>query len=342
MVAQSDYAKVSKLIIEEWSDRRMWEVLERATVVAEKSRHVQIAKQALVGFSRKLLADGIEVPRWNCLYHFCGKGEETVSYLLVLDSLNFCFWPVAGKAKWEIEYKSRKLSGYYALAAALRQAVESGVPITEAEYLSELTLSKLKQILGGQGELPFMKHRLHILIELGQLMLEEYEGRALKLVEAAGKSVVRLALLLAEKLASFRDVAKYQGHEVFFYKRAQIFAADLYGAFDGKDWGSFTDMDKLTAFADYKLPQVLRHLGIFDYAQPLAEKVDQEIYLEAGSTEEIEIRANTIWAVELIRLELERMGRGLRAFEIDSILWNLGQHAAFKTKPYHRTLTIFY
>ena len=328
--------------MEELSGSGMWEVLETAGVVAEKSSRVRIDRQSLAGFSRKLLADGIEVPAWDCLYHFCGEGEDTVSYLLVLDSLNFCFWPAAGKAKWEIEYESKKLSGYYGLAACLKRAVKSGSPIIEAEYLAELTPSKLKQILGGQGELPLMEHRLHILIELGQLMLEEYEGHAFKLVEAAGKSAVRLARLLAEKLASFRDVAKYQGHEVFFYKRAQIFAADLYGAFDGKDWGSFTDMDKLTAFADYKLPQVLRHLGIFDYAQPLAEKVDQEIYLEAGSTEEIEIRANTIWAVELIRQELERMGKGLRAFEIDWILWNLGQRAEFKVKPYHRTMSIFY
>ena len=330
------------MIMEELSGRTMWEVLETAAVVAEKSNQVRIDKQALVGFSRKLLADGIEVPAWDCLYHFCGKGEDTVSYLLVLDSLNFCFWPAPGKARWEIKYESSKLSGYYGLAACLKRAVESGSPIIQAEYLAELTPSKLKQILSGHGVLPLMEHRLHILIELGQLMLEEYGGHAFKLVEAAGKSAVRLARLLAEKLTSFRDVAKYQGHEVFFYKRAQIFAADLYGAFDGKDWGSFTDIDNLTAFADYKLPQVLRHLGIFHYARALAQKVDQEIYLEAQSPEEVEIRANTIWAVELIRLELERMGRGLRAFEIDSILWNLGQHAAFKAKPYHRTLTIFY
>jgi hypothetical protein len=320
----------------------MWEVLETAKNVARKSRHVQINKQALVDFSRKVLADGIQVPRWDHLYHFSGSGEDMVSYLLVLDSINFCFWPTPGKAKWEIEYESRKLSGYYALAASLKHAIESGAPITEAEYLAELTLSELKEILGGQGELPLLEHRLHILNELGQVLLEEYEGQALKLVESAGGSAIRLVRLLVERLASFRDIAEYQGHKVFFYKRAQIFAADLNGAFDGKDRANFADIDKLTAFADYKLPQVLRHLGIFDYSQPLEEKVDQEIYLEAGCPEEVEIRANTIWAVELIRRELERIGKVLRAFEIDWILWNLGQHGEFKVRPYHRTLTIFY
>ena len=321
---------------------RMWEVLETTEHVAKKSRHVQINKQVLTRFSRKLLADEIEVPPWDSLHHFCGHDEDTVSYLLVLDSINFCFWPAPGKAGWEIEYQSNSLSGYYALAASLKHSVESGLPITKADYLAKLTLSQLKQILGGRGELPLLKDRVQILNEVGQVLLEEYEGQACQLVEAAGNSAVNLVRLLTEKLASFRDVAEYLGSRVFFYKRAQIFAADLHAAFDGKGWGSFKDIDKLTAFADYKLPQVLRHLGIFDYAEALAQKVDEKIHLDEGSPEEIEIRANTIWAVELIRRELEQMGKRLRAFEIDWILWNLGQGMESRVKPYHRTLTIFY
>jgi hypothetical protein len=101
-------------------------------------------------------------------------------------------------------------------------------------------------------------------------------------------------------------------------------------------------MDNVTAFADYKLPQVLRHVGVLQYNPSMDNKVDQGIFLEAGSPEEIEIRANTIWAVELIRQELTQMGKKLRAFEIDWILWNLGQESQFKIKPYHRTKTIFY
>ena len=320
----------------------MQEVLDTAKNVAKISRQVRIDEQALVRFSRKLVEDRIQVPPWNYLYHFCDRGEGTVSYLLVLDSLNFCFWPKSGNDTWEIRYKSRRLSGYYALASSLKEAIESGIPITRAEYLAGLSLSELKKILAGRGELQLLKHRLKILNELGQLLLAEYGGEACNLVESAGISAVKLARLLADKLTSFRDVAEYHGHKVFFYKRAQIFAADLYGAFDGKAWGSFMDMDKLTAFADYKLPQVLRNLGILHYARSLAQKVDQKIFLEPKSPEEVEIRANTIWAVELIRQELDWMGKRLRAFEIDWILWDLGQEPEFKVSPYHRTVTIFY
>ena len=303
---------------------------------------MRIDKKALVRFSRKLVEDRIKTPPWNYLYHFYNRGEDTVSYLLVLDSLNFCFWPKPGNDVWEIQYQSKRLSGYYALAASIKKAIESGAPVTKAEYLAGLSLSKLKNILAGKGELQLLKHRLKILNELGELLLAGYAGKAHNLVESAGMSAVKLARLLAEKLSSFRDVAEYKGCEVFFYKRAQIFAADLYGAFDGKEWGSFMDMNKLTAFADYKLPQVLRHLGILHYARSLAKKVDQNIFLDSGSPEEVEIRANTIRSVELICHEMDKMGNNLRAFEIDSILWNLGQEPEFKARPYHRTVTIYY
>jgi len=320
----------------------MFEVLDTAKKVAADSREVQIDEHALVHFAKGLVEKGIQLPPWESLYHFYDGGEKTVCYLLVLDTLNFCFWPAPEVTKWEIEYKSRKLSGYYALAVSLKQALESGTPINQADYLAELSLRELKELLGGGGELQLLNQRVQNLNELGRALLEEYNGKASELVEAAGESAIALVRMLYRRLSSFRDVAKYRGHQVPFYKRAQIFSADLYGAFQGQDWGHFRDMDKLTAFADYKLPQVLRHLGILHYAPDLGDKIDQEILIEAGSPAEVEIRANTIWAVELIRQELEKMGKGLNAFEIDWILWNMGQDEAFKQKPYHRTVTIFY
>jgi hypothetical protein len=320
----------------------MWEVLETAKSVADRSRQVRIHKSALLAFSEKMIKEGVRVPPWDNHYHFSNHSEHMVSYLLVLDTLNFCFWPTSGQHKWAIEYDTQRISGYYALAATLKKAVMSGIPITDAHYLAELSQAELTQLLGGTGQLQLLGERLKGLNELGNTLLDDYDGQASRLVEAAENSAVKLSRLLAKRLLSFQDTTQYCGHSVSFYKRAQIFAADLYGAFEGKQWGSFSDMDKLTAFADYKLPQVLRHLGIMRYEKALAQKVDRQIYLDAGSPEEVEIRANTVWTVELIRQELVQAGHELRAFEIDWILWNLGQKENFRLKPYHRTVTIFY
>jgi hypothetical protein len=68
--------------------------------------------------------------------------------------------------------------------------------------------------------------------------------------------------------------------------------------------GWLSKMDDLTAFADYKIPQFLRHKKVLVYDSSLAQRVDNQIDLEPGSKEEVEIRACTIAAVEALRQEL--------------------------------------
>lgn len=320
----------------------MNEVLETSEWVARKSLHVRIDEEALIRFCKELIRNDPPIPPWEEGIHFFDGGIKTVAYFLVLDTLNFCFWPLPGTPRWEITIASESLSGYYGLAASLKKAAVSGVPIWDAEYLSTLTRDGLEQVLDGRGELQLMGDRLCSLQELGRLLLCSFGGEAWKLVDAAGGSALELARLLARNLQSFKDEAVYLGKKVIFHKRAQILAADLFGSFRGKKWGGFSDMELLTAFPDYKLPQVLRHLGIFQYSEELARQIDSMSLIPAGSPEEIEIRANTVWAVELLRQELSRSGKKRRAYEIDWILWNLGQDDAFREKPYHRTVTIFY
>ena len=172
-------------------------------------------------------------------------------------------------------------------------------------------------------------------------MLEKYDGQFIHAIEQADSNAVELTLLLARDFSSFNDVVLYRNRLVRFYKRAQICVADLYGAFGGKSWGAFTDMDQLTIFADYKLPQVLRHYGVLEYHPSLAQRIDAQELLEAGSEEEVELRAATVWACELLRQELARHDHPITPAEIDMRLWLLGQ-SAIGMRPYHRTRTMFY
>jgi hypothetical protein len=196
---------------------------------------------------------------------------------------------------------------------------------------------------GSLGEIiPLFDARLAHIHEVGRVLLERYDGQFARAVEKAGGSAVNLALLLAQEFSSFRDVALYHNQEIRFFKRAQICVADLYGAFGGKRWGAFTDLGKLTIFADYKLPQVLRHYGILEYEPRLAERIDNQELLQPGEEEEVELRAATIWACELLRHEMSRISRQtITAVEVDQLLWYLGQNSS-EMRPYHRTRTIYY
>jgi hypothetical protein len=320
----------------------MWEVPETSLRVAAESRHVTICEPAAARLAGDISSGSLEIPPWDSDHHYFDDTAATVSYLTVLDTVNFCFWPPPGERRWGIVLNHSFLSGYVGMASALRRAMEAGVPLASARYLAAMNAVEFARVIGGRGTLQLMEERAAGLRELGRLLLEDYEGQAHRMIEQAAGSAVSLARTLAEKLPSFRDLARYRGHTVWFLKRAQILAADLYGAFKGRSWGSFTDIDQLTAFADYKLPQVLRHLGVLKYAPPLASLVDAMKPIPAGGEMEVELRAATIAAVETLRETLARGGKSFVSPELDWMLWTLGQHDDFRKKPYHRTRTIFY
>lgn len=287
---------------------------------------------------------------WNEQYHFNDATERTANWVLLLDALNFCFWAEKDQPRWQIEYRGEQLNGYWAEAASLKRAVEEGFPLWDAAYLSTISSEDMAHIFrgtAGSPAIPLFEQRVEHAREVGRVLLERYEGQFARLIEQAEGSAPRLAALLAEHFPSFRDIASYRGKEVRFYKRAQICVADLHGTFGGKQWGAFSDIDQLTAFADYKLPQVLRHYGGLEYQPALAARVDSQELLAPGSEEEVEIRAATIWASELLRRAMEREGHRMTPAEIDQRLWLLGQNAQGiqntpEMRPYHRTRTIYY
>jgi hypothetical protein len=275
-------------------------------------------------------------------YHYFDGTGITAEWLFVVDTINHCFWPDIGAPRWEVSYREEVLSGYWALAASLKRAMEEGVAVHRAETLAALDEETLASILRGGGTIPLFRERLENLREAGRILLERFQGSFLHLLEESGYSAVELVLLLARTFPSFRDIALYQGETVHFYKRAQLLVMDLWCTFGGASWGSFADLPALTAFADYKLPQVLRHLGILSYASELGERVDSLVPIPAGSPEEVEIRAATIWGVEWLRQALVDRGHAVISAQLDNWLWALGQEDAYRRKPYHRTRTIHY
>jgi hypothetical protein len=279
---------------------------------------------------------------WAHPCHFLDDPEETVRWIFVLDVLNHCFWADPGQPVWTVSYRGKSFSGYWGLAACLKRAMEQRFPITSAAYLARIPEHDLRGIFAGEGEIPMFAERLTNLREAGRVLQAHWQADIVHLVHAARESAVRTAALVVDSFPSFRDEAAYEGSTVAFWKRAQIFAADLYHAFSGKGWGAFPDIDRLTAFADYKLPQVLRHLGVLSYRDELAAQIDRRAELRAGSEEEVEIRAMTVWAVEALRIAFLNAGRRVTSMQIDNWLWQLGQLDAFRTKPYHRCRTIFY
>src|SRR5216683_1394529 len=266
-------------------------VLGSTRWVVEQAKHVQInrdhVRDACATFLKRY-SPATETT-WYERFHFYDGTERTVNWLLVLDALNFCFWAEKGQPRWRIDYHGEILDGYWAEAAALTGAVEEGIALWDAGYLSTMSREDLAYIFRGvqsadgaaEEMIPLFEQRLEHVHEVGRVLLERYDGQFAHAVKQAEGSAV-------------------------------------------------------------KLTQVLRHYGLLEYQHSLAERVDKQELLAAGGEAEVELRAATIWACELLRREMSDVaGRVITAVEIDQLLWYLGQNAS-DMRPYHRTRTIYY
>jgi len=305
----------------------------------DAARDVSIDQDAVEHLASRLADRGVEAPAWRVWPHWWEDSDRAADYVLVLDALNFCFW---GEPRWRVEYEGRVLDGYWALAACLRHALEADVPLLDPEYLASFDEFAAAELFEGEAEIPLLAERIANLREVGRGLLDA-GGSFAEIVRQANGSGEALVAEVVRRFPSFDDVATYDATEVRLYKRAQILVSDLHGIYGGQSLGAFSDLDRLTAFADYKIPQVLREADILVYTPALADTVDRQQLIPPGDPREVEIRASTVWGCELLRQALERRRPGppLRAFEVDWLLWSDAQGRTI-SRPYHRTRTIFY
>lgn len=317
-------------------------VLSSTLPVVEFARQVWIDMRAVRGLCDTILEEKKKAPGWNTDYHWSDGTLNTAGAVLVMDAWNFCFWPLNGEKKWTVEYRGEKANGYKALALSIKRALEEGIKLYDPQTLKNLTLKDLKHIFRGEGEIPLLKERLQNAHEVGRVLLERWDGDFANLLRACEGSAITLAEMIVENFPSFRDETIYYGREVKFYKRAQILVVDLVGALGDHELVQFHDLAHLTAFADYKIPQVLEAYSVLRYTPHLQAQLERGELLPPGCTTEVEIRAAMVWAVEFVRRELADRGEVFLPHELDWMLWNVGQKPMPEERPYHRTRTIYY
>ena len=264
--------------------------------------------------------------------------ESTAAFVLCLNAINF------GSGWFPYLAKRAGCSGYVTVATALRERFEAAKP-WDARELGALEAADVAAALGQDPAVPEVAELMgwfaRSLGDLGALLTLRFKGRFGLLVAAADGSAARLVEILAS-MPLYRDVSRYEGFDVPFYKRAQLAAADLHGAFGGRGLGCFRDLDRLTAFADNLVPHVLRREGALVYDPDLARRIDAGERLEPGAPEEVEIRAATVRAVESWVDAVRRTGARATARDVDALLWTRGQRPEYKAHPRHRTRSTFY
>jgi hypothetical protein len=192
---------------------------------------------------------------------------------------------------------------------------------------------------------------------VGLKLIEKYDSKFENCLRAANNSAKKLLQLIIQDFPCFRDEAEFHGKRVSLYKRAQILVGDCYALFRGEDLGYFTDIDEITMFPDYRVPQVLIHFGALKYSDELMKDLKEEKILKNGEEKEVEIRGASIYIVEeakKIVLELVKNNKNknldestikhINSILIDHFLWDYRRANAdlLCYIPFHKTFSIYY
>ena len=300
-----------------WSMR---DLRTASAAVAQRARIVAIERSQVAAYAAQLpLCSSAPVdPDAHLL---SGSRETLCAFWLTLDAINF------GSGWFPTLAKREGRSGYFTIAAGLRERFAQRGPFTSAE-LSRIDAASIAAMTGQDPAHELMGLFAISLRDLGRHVAREHGGRFAAVADSADGSAVALALRLGG-WASYADSSTYQELTVPFLKRAQIAAADLARA----GVVTFDDIQQLTLFADNLVPHVLRLDGILTFAPELVERIDAGELIEHGSQEEVEIRACALHAVELI----VAARAGTCPAEVDQLLWHRGQQPAYKASPRHRS-----
>jgi len=314
------------------------DVLQSTRPAFENSRFVRTDADAIACWAATVDPEAIRLPTQPHELMPKADPDRLANLVLLLDSLNFCFWATP---PWLVTYRGRKWGRYYALVASLARAVEADKSWYKAAWWKCVTRDDLAEVFRGEGEIPMLSERAAIVREIGCNLAETYGGSFLNLLEAARYDAAEIARTLARTFPSFADKAEYEGQAVWFLKRAQILAADVAVAMKAAGGPEITGLERLTAFADYRLPQTLRHLGIMRLDRGLDARIERCEEIQAGSPEEVELRVHTIWGVELMHRALRDRGIDKAVWLIDEWLWQRSHDRDVEIQ-HHRTRTIWY
>lgn len=299
----------------------------------------EIGLENIVGLINQKIKSGLESAETS--FWSTGNFENDIQLVFFEDVVNFSFWSEFSQPRWTVKYPNgnNPSGGWYSLVASFHRALDQGLPILNAGFMANLLLLDCERIFKGENNIniPMAEARKNNLNEAGSILKRDFGGKFINTIKAADYDAIKIVKLICEKFPSFRDETNINGEKILFLKRAQICASDIASIFVKYKKEKIKSLDALTAFADYKLPQILRKYGAISYVKNLAGKVDNYIQIASQSREEIEIRSATIWCVELLRQELKRY----TAAQIDNALWFMSQDQN-DIKLYHRTRTIFY
>jgi hypothetical protein len=280
----------------------------------------------------------VELPtsNWKNPYVYSDGTYRSVNYLAIFAILSFHYWTEG--QYWQRYVDDVELYGSYSLMYILKKAIEDGIELYDPETILKLSFEDFRNLLIGHDEveLPYLKQRFQMLLEVGQVLKERFGGSFVNLFEEANYDVNEINFLLVKNFRCLQDKQDYGNQTIKFYKKSQEIITLVYEQFEGKKLGAFKNMPDLTVSSDYKLPQMMNGLGYLSYSPTLEASISSRTILAEDSRQAIEIRAATIEVGRIIAEKLSEMNNTLLPFQISNRLWTASQTDGVKVLEHPR------
>ena len=319
-------------------------VLSSLTPVIDNLKKIQINNQEILNVADWIAYEEFPSPQSNKTKK---NPEEVIRTTLLLNTLNFAFTDFEKSIKYEIEREGKIFSDSEAMLTQVNEAIASGIKLYDGRVLSSLDMDKLNKIFSGNIEMPMMSERLEVLNEVGEKLSSKYEGDWLNFINEGPRKLYSNGEGLIERLITefprFDDKTVLEdGHEVHFYKLAQLAFWGIHGELSGAGHFIVEDMHKMSAFADYIVPVALEVMKIITYSDGLKNKIMSGEIVERDSRDEVEIRAVSLYATAKLTEEVNKrrpLDKQIIIPQLDYRLWKQ-YHATHR--PHHLTVTTMY
>lgn len=301
--------------------------------INENSDYVSINRSKINSFAESIS---------NCQYNYWLDDlkefldeKKCIIFAFICESINFCFW--GNENNNDSNYKN--YIGSQELFYNLKQSIKEKPSILELNNLMNLTENDFKNIIGTEFmRLPLLKERFEMLKDTISIIYNKKENFYRELYSI--KNDLDLLDYITQNFWHFCDESEYKNKIIKFNKRATLLVNDLFHLSNIIN-NNLKSLDNLTGCADYAVPRLLFENGILNYDKKLLKVINSNTLIEHNSDMEIEIRANTLYALELIKDALRKKNIYLNSIEIDNIIWNM-RTTKEHTIPVHKTITIYY
>jgi len=260
----------------------------------------------------------------NRTEHDSGTGEQLdprlpindrnmIQYTIVRRSQGFVIWRrlngEEGKTEaWDCMVNGKIFTGERAINACLLRALNAGLPLLDAQYLAEISSAEVQNIYrderDGAVTLPLIEWRRSKLNEIGQTLLDLYNGQSAQIFEDADRQLFRadgrgiVQRLVIDFPFSFGDFP--------FAKLAGVICNSLYSLRletsrtdrEFAELTNFSDPHNLFAETDYYIPMFLIRWGVIVPGEDLFESVVNHRLIEPSSPVELSFRAATFLALD--------------------------------------------